>query len=259
MTRHTIIQGNALHLPIQDGSVHFICTSPPYAFLKEYRQGTDGQLGDIQDYDVFLESMRVVLCEMERVLVPGGRAALVVGDVCLSRRQYGRHHVLPLPADLQVLSRSCGLDNLTPIRWKKIANIQMEGSTSSVFLGKPNQPGGIIKNDTETIVLLRKPGGYRSPSQDQKDASHISTDDYMDLFCGEWNIPGKVRSVHPAPYPVEIPLRLIRMFSFVGDTVLDPFAGTGTTAEAAFKSGRNSVSVEIDPEYASLSAGRLAC
>lgn len=255
---HVLREGDARDLSaIGDRSVHLVVTSPPYASLKEY-PASPGQMGNLADYAEFLDELDKVWRECFRILVPGGRVACVVGDVCMSRKAAGRHHVLPLSADIQVRARQVGFDNLTPIRWLKVANIKLEASKSSRFLGKPNLPGGIVKNDLEHILLLRKPGGYRHPTPEQERASFISTDDYVGLFAPVWSdVSGQVRDKHPAPYPVEIPRRLIRMFSFVGDTVVDPFAGTGTTAVAAMELGRSSVSVELDPGYVATAAKRL--
>jgi DNA methylase len=176
----------------------------------------------------------------------------------LSRREAGRHYVLPLSADLQVRARRHGFDNLTPIRWQKVSNIKLEASRSARFLGKPNLPNGVVKNDIEHILFFRKPGGYRKPTQEQEELSFISTDDYAKWFSPVWtDVTGQQRTKHPAPYPLEIPRRLIRMFSFVGDTVVDTFAGTGTTALAAMETGRNSIGVEIEPSYVDLMADRL--
>ena len=225
--------------------------------LKEYPDHP-GQLGNIPVYDEFLDELDRVWKECLRILVPGGRICCVVGDVCISRREGGRHHVLPLSADIQVRARKIGLDNLTPIRWLKVANIKLEASKSSRYLGKPNMPNGIVKNDLEHILLMRKPGGYRSPTEEQQRLSFIPTEEYMKLFAPFWiDITEQFRTSHPAPYPVEVPRRLIRMFSFVGDTVVDPFAGTGSTALAAMKTGRNSKSVEIDPDYVEMVENRL--
>jgi site-specific DNA-methyltransferase (adenine-specific) len=135
--------------------------------LKEYPDHP-GQLGNIPVYAEFLDELDRVWKECLRILVPGGRICCVVGDVCISRRAGGRHHVLPLSADIQVRARRIGLDNLTPIRWLKVANIKLEASRSSRFLGKPNLPNGVIKNDVEHILLMRKPGGYRSPTEEQE-------------------------------------------------------------------------------------------
>jgi modification methylase len=183
-----------------------------------------------------------------------------VGDVCISRRRGGRHHVLPLSSDIQVRARGLGFDCLTPIRWYKVANIVLEASRSSRYLGKPNLPNGVVKNDVEHILFLRKPGGYRSPTEDMERRSFIATEDYMKWFAPIWaDIKGQIRKEHPAPFPLEVPRRLIRMFSFAGDTVLDPFAGTGTTAYAAMEVDRRSVSVEVDPGYVTLIENRLRC
>lgn len=257
-TTHQVRLGDARDLSfIPDQSVHLICTSPPYGMLKEY-PSTEGQLGNMQNYDEFLEQLDKVWRECFRILVPGGRIACVVGDVCLSRRKAGRHQVLPLSADIQVRGRAVGFDNLTPIRWLKVSNIALEASRSSRFLGKPNLPNGIVKNDLEHILFLRKPGGYRKPTPEQEAMSRIETDVYAQWFAPVWaDVPGQLRKDHPAPYPPAVPRRLIRMFSFVGDTVVDPFSGTGTTALAAMESGRHSVSVDIDRDYVELAAGRL--
>jgi site-specific DNA-methyltransferase (adenine-specific) len=244
---------------IEDQSVHLVCTSPPYASLVRYPPRR-GQLGNLQGYDVFLEQLDRVWAECLRVLVPGGRIACVVGDVCIPRRRSSdrRHHVLPLSADIQVRARAIGLDCLTPIRWLKINNIRMECSKSSAFLGRPNRPNGIVKNDVEHILFLRKPGGYRKPTARQERLSAIDSEDYFRWFSPVWeDVKSRTRAGHPAPYPIEVPRRLIRMFSFVGDTVLDPFAGTGTTALAALETDRSSISVEIEPRYASRLISRL--
>lgn len=256
---HVVRVGDARNLSwIPSESVHFVCTSPPYGSLKEYPE-RDGQLGNISEYDDFVRQLNQVWEECYRVLVPGGRIACVVGDVCISRRRGGRHHVLPLSADIQVGARQVGFDCLTPIRWLKVANIRLEASRSSRFLGKPNLPNGIVKNDLEHILFLRKPGGYRKPTSHQEDLSRIDTIDYMRWFSPVWtDIPGQIRSNHPAPYPLEVPRRLIRMFSFVGDTVLDPFCGTGTTSIAAIETGRRSIAVDIDDSYVKMTRERVA-
>ncbi len=258
ITIHRLFEGDARDLSlIETESVHLVCTSPPYGSLKTYPDHPE-QLGNIASYDRFLSELDHVWEECLRVLVPGGRVACVVGDICLSRREAGRHHVLPLSADIQVRARRIGFDCLTPIRWQKVSNIKLEASRSARFLGKPNLPNGVVKNDLEHILFLRKPGGYRKPTQMQEQMSFIPTEDYAKWFAPVWtDVTGQFRTTHPAPYPLEVPRRLIRMFSFVGDTVVDPFAGTGTTALAAIESGRNSVSIEIEPSYVTAAEGRL--
>jgi site-specific DNA-methyltransferase (adenine-specific) len=257
-TLHVVREGDARDLSfIETESVHLVCTSPPYAMLKEYPDHP-GQMGNMPVYEDFLDELDKVWKECLRILVPGGRIACVVGDVCISRRKGGRHHVLPLAADIQVRARKIGFDNLTPIRWLKVSNIVLEASRSSRFLGKPNLPNGVVKNDIEHILLLRKPGGYRKPTPEQERLSFIPTEEYARWYSPIWaDVSGQLRKDHPAPYPPEVPRRLLRMFSFVGDTVVDPFGGTGTTALVALETGRNSVSVEIDPGYVDLIDDRL--
>lgn len=192
-----------------------------------------------------------------RVLVPGGRLVCVVGDVCVSRRNFGRHLVFPLHADICVIYRKIGFDNLNPIIWHKISNANFEVSNGCKFLGKPYEPNAIIKNDIEFILMQRKPGGYRKPTEEKRKLSKISKKDFDNWFRQIWNIPGASTKKHPAPFPLELATRLVRMFSFIGDTVLDPFCGTGTTMIASLKYGRNSVGLDIEPEYCKMAARYL--
>lgn len=258
-TTHTVILGDAREMPeIANESVHLVVTSPPYANLKQYEPGNPNQLGDIDDYEKFLDELDKVWEECFRVLIPGGRICCVVGDVNVARSKAGRHYVLPLAADIRARGRRLGFDHLQGIVWYKVANIEMEASKSSRYLGKPNLPGGIIKNDLEHIIFLRKPG-YRSPSAEMEKLSFIPAKDYVRWFRTIWDdIRGASLREHPAPFPLELADRLIRMFSFVGDTVLDPFAGTGTTALAALKAERSSVSYDIEEKYLALIQKRLS-
>lgn len=261
-TRHVLRLGDARDLSfLPDESVHLVVTSPPYFNLKPYASDAGGaQLGRLNDYDAFLDELDRVWRECERVLVPGGRVCCVIGDVLVPRKRGGRHWVLPLPADIQVRSRTVGLDNLTPILWYKISNRTNEaGGGSSGFYGKPYQPGAVIKNDHEHILLLRKPGGYRKTDMLQKALSMLQRDEMDAWMRPVWSdIRGaSLRQGHPAPYPAELAERLVRMFSFAGDTVLDPFGGSGSTAVGALRSGRNSVSVEIEPDYLKMARARL--
>lgn len=258
--RCEIVHGDARDLSfLPSSSVHLVVTSPPYFDLKHYESESPDQLGEIHDYEQFLNELDRVWIECARVLVPGGRICCVVGAITVARRRGGRHHVLPLPSDIQVRSRRLGLDNLTPIIWLKVANIRLEASSSSRFLGKPNLPNGIIKNDFETIVMLRKPGGYRSPTREMEQASRIENGDYAKWFSPVWSdITGASTRDHPAPFPTELAYRLIRMFSFAGDVVLDPFLGSGTTIEAAIRAGRHCIGVETEPKYVALAEKRLA-
>lgn len=259
-TKHLLVRGDARKMS-RDliGTAHLVITSPPYWTLKKYRD-TSGQLGHISDYKEFLDELDRVWKRCFEVLVPGGRLVCVVGDVCLSRRKNeGRHTVVPLHAAIQEHCRHIGFDNLAPIIWQKIANAAYEVENGSGgFLGKPFEPNAVIKNDVEYILMQRKPGGYRTPTREVRILSVISAEEHKKWFQQVWNgLPGASTKEHPAPYPVELADRLIRMFSFVGDTVLDPFTGTGTTALAASRCGRNSVNFEIDKKYLDMAADRL--
>ena len=251
-THHRAHLGDARDLSwIPDASVHLVVTSPPYWTLKGYRDHP-GQMGHIDDYETFLGELDKAWAECARVLVPGGRICCVVGDVCLSRRKAGRHFVMPLHADIQVRARSVGLDCLSPIYWYKIANGVTEATGNGAgFYGKPYQPGAVVKNDIEFVLFLRKGGEYRKPNVLQKALSMLTKDEMQSWWRPTWtDIKGaSTRKGHAAPYPPALAERLIRMFSFAGDTVLDPFAGTMSTAIGALRAGRNSISNEIDPTY----------
>lgn len=259
-TTHKLLLQDAMKLKhIKDESVHLIVTSPPYWNLKKYHTRKN-QLGDIADYEKFLKMLDVVWKECARVLIPGGRICIVVGDVCVSRRQAGRHYVAPLHADIQVRSRKFGLDCLTPIFWGKIANAATEAEGNGAgFLGKPFQPGAIVKNDTEFILFLRKPGGYRSPNMEQKALSMLTKKEMQSWLVSTWtDIKGaSTKAGHPAPYPPELAERLIRLFSYAGDTVFDPFVGSGSTSIAAIRTGRNSIGSDIDASYIKLAKTRV--
>ena len=241
---------------VPDESVHLVVTSPPYWNLKQYPD-RDGQLGLVEEYEDFLEELDKVWQHVLRALVPGGRLVVVVGDVCLPRRTFGRHVVFPLHASIQEHCRTLGFDNLAPVIWYKISNAKFEVENGSRFLGKPYEPNAIIKNDIEYLLFQRKPGSYRRPTLEARILSVIPETDHREWFQQVWTMGGASTRQHPAPYPVALAERLVRMFSFVGDTVLDPFMGSGTTNVAASRWGRNSIGVEIEPTYYELACRRL--
>jgi len=255
---HKLVQGDARNLSfLKDESVHLVVTSPPYWTLKRYNE-SEGQLGHVADYEQFVKELEKVWREVFRVLVPGGRMVCVVGDVCLSRRENaGRHTVVPLHSDICVTCRRLGFDNLNPIICHKISNASYEVSNGSKFLGKPYEPNAIIKNDIEFILMQRKPGGYRKPTEQQRQLSMVPKDKFNRWFQQFWNLSGATTKEHPAPFPLELASRLVQMFSFVGDIVLDPFCGTATTMVAALKTGRSSIGIELDTEYCRMAASRL--
>jgi DNA modification methylase len=259
-TSHRLLVGDARDLrSFPDKSVHLVVTSPPYWTLKKYNE-RDGQLGHLADYESFLDQLDLIWTEVYRLLVPGGRLICVVGDVCLSRRNNGgRHTVVPLHASIEERCRQIGFDGLAPVIWHKISNAVHEVERASAFMGKPYEPNSVIKNDIEFILMQRKPGGYRAPTIETRLLSLIPASNHRRWFNQIWtDIRGESTRRHPAPYPLELADRLIRMFSFVGDTVLDPFIGTGTTSVAAALAGRSSVGIDIDPGYLDMAHQRLA-
>ena len=254
---HELYYGDARFLSgIEDKSVHLIVTSPPYWTLKKYPEN-EAQLGQVEDYERFLSELDAVWQHCFRLLVPGGRLVIVVGDVCLPRRRYGRHVVFPLHASIQEHCRGIGFDNLAPIIWHKIANAQFEVEGGSSFLGKPYEPNAVVKNDIEFILFQRRPGGYRQPTSAARVLSLIPSPLHHQLFQQIWTLNGASTREHPAPFPLALAERLVRMFSFVGDTVLDPFMGSGTTNLAAARLGRNSIGVEIEKSYFEQARRRL--
>jgi len=262
-TTHRVYLGDARRMEGlgPDAQVHLVVTSPPYWNLKRYAHDRSGaQLGHKQDREEFLADLHQVWKRCFDLLVPGGRMCVVVGDVCRSRRKHGRHRVEPLHAHLLIQGQALGFDPLAPIIWKKIANLKTEvPGNGSAFLGKPYEPNAIIKNDIEYILMFRKPGAYRHPTREQRDLSVISKEDYAAWFQQVWeDIPGDLQRGHPAPFPKKLACRLISMFSFVGDTVLDPFLGLANTTLAAIETCRSSIGFEIEPEYIALAKKRLS-
>lgn len=250
-TSHRVILGDARHLKsLGDESVHLALTSPPYFDLIEYK-GEDAQLGSIHDYPDFLDQLDQVWRECYRALIPGGRLCVVVGDVCRSRRKFGRHEIIPLHADILVRCRAMGFEGLATVFWYKIANATTEVGGAGAMLGKPYEPNGVVKNDVEFVLRLKKPGPYRKPTPLQRAASLMPPDEYDAAMRQVWtDIPGASRlRGHPAPFPVALASRLIRMSSYVEDTVLDPFVGTGSTVLAAADTNRSSIGYEIAEPY----------
>jgi modification methylase len=258
-TSHYLIHGDARRMTsLSSESIHLVLTSPPYWSLKRYSD-VSGQLGHVEDYQDFLGELERVWRRCYDLLIPGGRVICVVGDVCLSRRKNGgRHTVVPLHSSIQEICRTIGYDNLAPIIWHKIANASYEVGGGGGFLGKPYEPNSVIKNDIEFILMFRKPGGYRKPDAARRILSVIGSENYQNWFQQIWTgLTGASTREHPAPYPTELAQRLIRMFSFVGDVVLDPFIGSGTTAIAATLSGRHSIGYEVSIDYYNKAALRF--
>jgi site-specific DNA-methyltransferase (adenine-specific) len=204
-TEHQLNLGDARDLSwIADESVHLVVTSPPYWTLKEYAAGNQAQMGHLADYERFLTELDRVWSECRRVLAGGGRICCVVGDVCIPRKQAGKHYVVPLHSDIQVRARKLGLDCLQPILWHKIANGAMEvAGNGAGFYGKPYQPGAIIKNDIEYILFFRKGGEYRSASPLQKALSMLTREEMKTWQRSIWSdVRGaSTRDGHPRALP----------------------------------------------------------
>lgn len=249
-TAHRILLGDARTMTVPDETVHLIVTSPPYFDLVEYAPG-EAQLGHLHGYEPFLLELEKVWAEAMRVLIPGGRLCIVVGDVCRSRKRFGKHEVIPLHADIVVQCRRLGFEGLATIFWYKIANASTEVGGPGAALGKPYEPNGVVKNDVEFILRLKKAGPYRKPTPLQRAGSLFPPDEYAAVMRQVWaDIPGASRrNGHPAPFPAALASRLIRMSSYVEDVVLDPFLGTGSTTAAAIETNRNSIGIEIAEEY----------
>lgn len=256
-TRHALWLGDARVMDrIPNESVHLIVTSPPYFDLKKYPEH-QAQLGLLRNYELFLKELDQVWRGCFRVLAKGGRLVIVVGDVCRSRRAFGAHMVVPLHAAMLEHCREIGFHNLATVIWHKISNATFEVENGTSFLGKPYEPNAVIKNDIEFVLMQRKPGGYRRPTDAMRILSVIPEKSHRRWFQQIITVHGASTRSHPAPYPVELVEPLIRMFSFVGDTVLDPFSGTGTTSLAALRAGRNSIGVEIEASYHRMATERL--
>jgi modification methylase len=258
-THHRIVLGDARRMDgVKRESVHLVVTSPPYFDLIEYRD-SKGQLGHLHDYAAFLDELDEVWRECLRALIPGGRLCIVVGDVCRARRRFGKHEVIPLHADILVRCRKAGYESLATILWHKIANAATEVGGPGAALGKPYEPNGVVKNDVEFILRLRKPGPYRKPTPLQRAASLLPPEEYDAAMRQVWaDIPGASRrGGHPAPFPVALASRLIRISSYVEDTVLDPFLGSGSTTLAAIDTNRSSIGIEIEEVYWTAAKARL--
>jgi site-specific DNA-methyltransferase (adenine-specific) len=209
------------------------------------------------NYEEYLEKLATVCAEVYRVLVPGGRLICLISDMWLSRKKFGRHRVVPFHADLSTLCRKLGFDNLTPIIWQKSKDENELGNKGSKFLGAPYEPNGVIHSDIEFIIMQRKPGGYRKPTPKQRALSKINKFDYKIWFRQFWKIYDDSGQRQTSPFPYEIADRLVRMFSFWGDTVLDPFCRRGTTLVAAMKCQRSSIGIDIDERRCRIALNRL--
>ncbi|WP_250630032.1 DNA methyltransferase [Rhodoflexus caldus] len=246
-THHKIINGDSRHMTeIPDNSVHLVVTSPPYWQLKDY--GSDNQIGFHDSYETYINHLNLVWKECFRVLHNGCRLCINIGDQFARAVYYGRYKVIPIREEIIKFCETIGFDYMGAVIWQKVTNSNTTGG--GVQMGSyPYPRNGILKLDYEFILIFKKLGEASKPTQEQKERSVMTAEEWNTFFAGHWNFSGVKQTGHIAMFPEELPRRLIRMFSFVGETVLDPFAGSGTTSLAAKNTHRNSIGYEINPEF----------
>ncbi len=231
---------------LEDESVHLIITSPPYWQLKDY--GTEKQLGFNESYESYINNLNLVWNESFRVLHKGCRLCVNIGDQFARAVYYGRYKVIPIRTEIIKFCENKGFDYMGAIIWQKVTTSNTTGG-ATIMGSFPYPRNGILKIDYEFILLFKKPGIAPNPTQEFKKLSAMTKDEWNSFFQGHWNFSGVRQDNHLAMFPEELPRRLIKMFSFVGDTVLDPFLGSGTTSLASKKLDRNSVGYEINSDF----------
>jgi site-specific DNA-methyltransferase (adenine-specific) len=231
---------------VADESVHLVVTSPPYWQLKDY--GSSRQIGFDDTYEAYINNLNLVWAQCHRVLAKGCRMCVNIGDQFARSVYYGRYKVIPIRTEITKFCETMGFDYMGAIIWQKVTTCNTTGG-ATIMGSFPYPRNGIIKLDYEFILIFKKPGTAPTVSKKVKEQSKLTTEEWNRFFAGHWNIPGNRQDKHLAVFPEEIPHRLIRMFAFVGDTVLDPFLGSGTTSLAARNLGRNSVGYEINPDF----------
>lgn len=247
MTEHKIIFGDSRSLnQIKDKSVQLIITSPPYWQLKDY--GTENQIGFNDSYEEYINNLNLVWKECNRVLSDGCRLCINIGDQFARSIYYGRYKVIPIRTEIIRFCESLGMDYMGAIIWQKTTTMNTSGG-GAIMGSFPYPRNGILKMDYEFILLFKKLGNPPKPTPQQKEQSIITKEEWGQYFSSHWNFNGVKQLGHIAMFPEELPKRLIKMFSFVGETVFDPFAGSGTTSLAAKNLGRNSIGYEINKEF----------
>ena len=246
-THHKIINGDSRQMTdLPDNSIHLAITSPPYWQLKDY--GSDNQIGFHDSYENYINNLNLVWKECYRTLYNGCRLCVNIGDQFARAVYYGRYKVIPIREEIIKFCENIGFDYMGAVIWQKVTTSNTTGG--GVQMGSyPYPRNGILKLDYEFILVFKKLGDAPKPTKEQKELSKMTAEEWNTYFAGHWNFTGARQSGHIAMFPEELPKRLIKMFSFIGETILDPFAGSGTTALAAKNLDRNSVSFEINPEF----------
>ncbi len=246
-TTHTIVNGDSRQMnELKDKSVHLIVTSPPYWQLKDY--GTDNQIGFHDDYETYINHLNLTWKECFRVLHDGCRLCINIGDQFARSIYYGRYKIIPIHTEIIKFCEIIGFDFMGSIIWQKATTMNTSGG-ASIMGSFPHPRNGIVKLDFEYILLFKKPGNAPKPTLVQKENSAMTNEEWNTYFNGHWYFSGAKQDKHLAMFPEELPNRLIKMFSFPNETVLDPFLGSGTTSLVAKKLNRNSVGYEINPEF----------
>ncbi|MEM0134569.1 MAG: DNA methyltransferase [Thermoplasmatales archaeon] len=232
-------------IEIEDSAVDLVVTSPPYWHLKNY--DVEGQIGFGQSLHAYLKSLYRVWKECYRVLKPGTRLCINIGDQFLRSIVYGRYKIAPLHSEFITQCERIGFDYMGSIIWQKKTTMNTTGG-ASVMGSYPYPPNGLVEFDYEFIMIFKKQG-FRPVSGDMKEKSKLTKEEWKEYFSGHWYFNGERQVGHEAMFPEELPRRIIKMFSFVGDTILDPFLGSGTTAKVALELGRNAIGYEINQNF----------
>lgn len=246
-TKHTLVTGDSRNLSlIPDKSVHLIITSPPYWQLKDY--GNDNQIGFHDSYESYINNLNMVWSECNRILHDGCRLCINIGDQFARSVYYGRYKVIPIRTEIIRFCETLGMDYMGAIIWQKQTTMNTTGG-GAVMGSFPYPRNGILKIDYEFILIFKKQGKAPVPSLEQKKSSEMTKEEWNTYFASHWTFGGAKQDGHIAVFPEELPRRLIKMFSFAGETVFDPFMGSGTTALAARNLQRNSIGYEINPDF----------
>lgn len=254
-TKHLVINGDSRQMSeLSDESVHLVVTSPPYWQLKDY--GTENQIGFHDDYETYINHLNLTWQECFRVLHKGCRLCINIGDQFARSTYYGRYKIIPIHTEIIKFCETIGFDFMGQIIWQKVTTMNTSGG-ANIMGSYPYPRNGIVKLDFEYILLFKKQGNAPKPTAEQKANAIMTNKEWNTYFNGHWTFPGAKQDKHLAMFPEELPHRLIKMFSFPGETVLDPFMGSGTTALAARNLGRNSVGYEINPNFIPLIKERI--